>query len=101
MRSESDRDSACILADSGPIGQRLRRNEDHRLLRGQGRFSDDFLLAGQAYAAMVRSPHPHARIVAIDTDAARALPGVLGVFTGVDVLADGLGAIQHNLVPSL
>ncbi len=82
------------------IGQPLRRKEDARLLRGQGRFSDDFSLPGQAYAAMVRSPHPHARIVAIDTSAARAMPGVLGVFTGADVLADGLGAIPHSPVPA-
>jgi aerobic carbon-monoxide dehydrogenase large subunit len=86
---------------SGPIGQPLRRKEDARLLRGQGRFSEDFALPGQAYAAMVRSPHPHARIIAIDTDAVGGLPGVLDVFTGADVLADGLGAIQHNPVPSL
>ncbi|MGH7390060.1 MAG: xanthine dehydrogenase family protein molybdopterin-binding subunit [Candidatus Rokuibacteriota bacterium] len=85
---------------AAPIGQPLRRKEDARLLRGQGRFSDDFALPGQACAAMVRSPHPHARIVAIETDAARAMPGVLGVFTGVDVAADGLGAIPHNPVPA-
>jgi carbon-monoxide dehydrogenase large subunit len=82
------------------IGQPLRRKEDARLLRGQGRFSDDFSLPGQAYAAMVRSPHPHARIVAIEADAARAMPGVLGIFTGADVLADGLGPIPHSPVPS-
>src|SRR5512134_635988 len=83
------------------IGRPLRRKEDDRLLRGQGRFSDDFSLPGQAYAAMVRSVHSHARIVAIDAEAARNLPGVLAVFTGADVLADGLGAIAHNPVPSL
>ena len=82
------------------IGRPLRRKEDDRLLRGLGRFSDDFALPGQAYAAMVRSPHPHARIVAIETGAARAMPAVLGVFTGADVAADGLGAIPHNPVPS-
>ena len=49
------------------IGQPLPRKEDQRLITGEGRFSDDFNLAGQAYAAMVRSPYPHARIVAIDT----------------------------------
>ncbi|HET9488571.1 MAG TPA: xanthine dehydrogenase family protein molybdopterin-binding subunit [Methylomirabilota bacterium] len=82
------------------IGQPLRRKEDGRLLRGQGRFTDDFSLPGQAYAAMVRSPHPHARIVTIDAESARTMPGVLAVFTGADVLADGLGAIPHNPVPS-
>ncbi|MGH7310599.1 MAG: xanthine dehydrogenase family protein molybdopterin-binding subunit, partial [Candidatus Rokuibacteriota bacterium] len=82
------------------IGQPLRRKEDARLLRGQGHFSDDFSLPGQACAAMVRSPHPHARIVAIETSAARAMPGVLDVFTGADVLADGLGPIPHSPVPA-
>jgi carbon-monoxide dehydrogenase large subunit len=49
---------------------------------------------------MVRSPHPHARIVAVEGDAARAMPGVLGVFTGADVAADGLAAIPHSPVPA-
>ena len=48
----------------------------------------------------MRSPHPHARIVAVETDAARAMPGVLGVFTGGDVAADGLAAIPHSPVSS-
>jgi aerobic carbon-monoxide dehydrogenase large subunit len=80
------------------IGRPLPRKEDARLLRGQGRFSDDFSLPGQVYAAMVRSPHPHARIVAIETSVARAMPGVLGVFTGADVA--GLPAIPHSPVPA-
>ena len=84
----------------GPIGQPLRRKEDDHLLRGQGRFSDDFSLPGQGYAAMVRSPHPHARIVAIEADEARAIPGVLGVFTGADIAREGLGAIPHRPLPS-
>jgi carbon-monoxide dehydrogenase large subunit len=82
------------------VGQPLRRKEDARLLRGQGRFTDDHSLPGQAHAAMVRSPHPHARIVAIDGEAARRWPGVLGVFTGADLAADGLGPIPHSPVPS-
>jgi carbon-monoxide dehydrogenase large subunit len=81
------------------IGQPLRRKEDLRLITGAGRFSDDFNLDGQTYAAMVRSPHPHARIVAIETTRARALPGVLGVFTGEDVRADGLKPIPHDPLP--
>jgi carbon-monoxide dehydrogenase large subunit len=80
------------------IGRPLRRREDDRLLRGLGRFSEDVSLPGQAHAAMVRSPHPHARIVAIDTERARARPGVIDVFTGADLT--GLGAIPHNPVPS-
>ena len=82
------------------IGQPLRRKEDQRLLTGQGRFTDDFGLDGQTYAAMVRSPHAHARIVRIDTAKAKAMPGVLGVFTGADVRADGLKPLPHSAVPS-
>jgi aerobic carbon-monoxide dehydrogenase large subunit len=81
------------------IGQPLRRKEDARLLTGRGRFSDDVALLGQTHAALVRSPHPHAAIRAIDTRAARALPGVLGVFTGADCLADGLQPMPHTPAP--
>jgi aerobic carbon-monoxide dehydrogenase large subunit len=81
------------------IGQPLRRKEDVRLVTGAGRFSDDFSLDGQAYAAMVRSPHPHARILGIDAARARALPGVLGVFTGAEARADGLNPIPHDPLP--
>ena len=72
------------------IGKPIRRAEDERLITGKGRFSDDFRLEGQTFAAMVRSPHPHARIRGIDTAAARAMPGVLGIFTGADCVADRL-----------
>ncbi|HEX5319631.1 MAG TPA: xanthine dehydrogenase family protein molybdopterin-binding subunit [Stellaceae bacterium] len=83
----------------GAIGQPMRRKEDRRLVTGEGRFSDDFTLPGQAYAAIVRSPHPHARIVAIDTARAAAMPGVLAVLTGADALADGLNPVPHDPVP--
>ena len=83
----------------GAIGQPLRRKEDERLLTGRGRFSDDFTVSGQTYAAVVRSPHPHARIVEIDTRRALAMPGVLGILTGHDCAADGLSPIPHNPVP--
>ncbi|MGH7031119.1 MAG: xanthine dehydrogenase family protein molybdopterin-binding subunit, partial [Stellaceae bacterium] len=88
------------LQSLGAIGQPVRRKEDQRLLTGQGRFSDDFNMPGQACAAIVRSPYPHARIVRIDTGRAAALPGVLGVFTGADCAADGLQPIPHTPVPS-
>jgi carbon-monoxide dehydrogenase large subunit len=81
------------------IGKPLPRTEDARLITGHGRFTDDFVLEGQAYAAMVRSPHPHARIVAIATEQAKAMPGVLGVFTGADCAADKIGPIPHDPVP--
>jgi carbon-monoxide dehydrogenase large subunit len=82
------------------VGRPLPRKEDLRLITGKGRFTDDFTLPGQVWAAMVRSPHPHARIVSIDAVAARAMPGVLGVYTGADCVRDGLNEIPHNPVPS-
>ncbi len=81
------------------IGKPLPRKEDERLITGRGRFTDDFNLDGQAYAVMVRSPHPHARIVAIDSERAKAMPGVLGVFTGADCIADKIGPVPHDPVP--
>ena len=81
------------------VGLPLRRKEDDRLVIGMGQFSDDFSLPDQAYAVMVRSLRPHARIVSYDLEAARAAPGVLGIFTGEDCAADGLGPIPHNPLP--
>ncbi|HXW48382.1 MAG TPA: xanthine dehydrogenase family protein molybdopterin-binding subunit, partial [Xanthobacteraceae bacterium] len=81
------------------IGKPLPRKEDERLVTGKGRFTDDFNLDGQAYAVMVRSPHPHARILTIDATAAKKMPGVVGVFTGTDCAADGLAPIPHDPVP--
>src|SRR5262245_42936608 len=82
------------------IGQPLLRKEDLRLLTGKGRFSDDFSMEGQAYAVIVRSPYPHARIVRVKAQAAGAMAGVLGVFTGADCLTDRLAPIPHSPVPS-
>ena len=81
------------------IGKPLRRTEDLRLVRGRGRFVDDFSLEGMAHAALVRSPHPHARILRIDTSAALAIDGVLSVLTGADCLGDRLAPIPHDPVP--
>ncbi len=81
------------------IGQPLRRKEDDRLITGQGRFTGDFSLPGEVWAAMARSPYPHARIVAIRKEKALTMPGVLGVFTGADCEANGLGAIPHDPIP--
>ena len=77
------------------IGQPVRRREDLRLLTGQGRYSDDFNVPGQAFAVMVRSPHAHTLIRSIDAAAASSAPGVLAVLTGHDLLADGLRPIPH------
>src|SRR3954452_10011220 len=81
------------------IGKPMPRKEDERLITGKGRFSDDFAFEGQTYAAMVRSPYPHARILGIDAGRAQAMPGVLGVFTGADAVADKLGPIPHDPLP--
>jgi carbon-monoxide dehydrogenase large subunit len=81
------------------IGQPIPRTEDARLIVGKGQFCDDFSYPGQTYAVMVRSPHPHARIVRVDKTVALAMPGVLGVYTGADCAADGLQAIQHDPLP--
>ena len=75
------------------IGQPVKRFEDRRLLSGEGRFINDINLAGQAHAVVVRSPHAHARIKSIARSAASAAPGVLGIFTGEDLAADGLGTM--------
>ncbi len=82
------------------VGRPVLRKEDPRLLTGAGRFTDDFKLPGQAYAAMVRSPHPHARILRVEAARARTMPGVLGVFSGTDCDADGLGPIPHHPLPA-
>jgi aerobic carbon-monoxide dehydrogenase large subunit len=82
------------------VGKPVPRNEDQRLITGKGRFSDDFSLPGQVWAAMVRSPHPHARISSIDPSEALKMPGVLAVYTGEDCGKDGLKPIPHSPVPS-
>ena len=79
------------------IGQPVLRFEDPRLLRGQGRYINDVNLPGQVYAIFVRSPHAHAKIRSIDVEAAKAAPGVLAVYTGHDVKADGLGMPKANM----
>ena len=72
------------------VGQPVPRNEDPTLLRGRGRYSDDLSLPGQAYAVILRSRHAHGVINAIDTEAALAMPGVLGIYTGPDLTAAGI-----------
>lgn len=73
------------------VGQPVSRKEDPVLLQGQGRYTDDLNVPGQAYGVMVRSRIAHGRILGIDTEAARAMPGVLGIYTGADLLAAGIG----------
>lgn len=75
-------------------GRDVRRIEDAGLLAGAGRFTDDFSLPGQTYLTFLRSPRAHARIVSIDTAAALAIPGVLAVLTGAELVAAGVQPLQ-------
>ena len=68
------------------IGKSINRVEDPRFLRGEGRYLDDIVLPHMTHAAIVRSPYAHARIVSIDASRAEALPGVVRVVTGADVV---------------
>ncbi|HEV8014026.1 MAG TPA: xanthine dehydrogenase family protein molybdopterin-binding subunit [Stellaceae bacterium] len=83
--------------DQYGIGQAVSRFEDPRLLRGAGRYVNDVSLPHQAYAMFLRSPHAHAKIAGIDITAAKAAPGVLGIYTEADVAADKLGTTRLAL----
>jgi len=87
-------DTATTRSQYG-IGEPIQRKEDPRLLRGQGRYTDDTNLPGQAYAYILRSSVAHGNIKSIDTAKAKAMPGVLGVYTGEDL--KGYGTIQSAL----
>jgi len=75
------------------IGQPVRRREDYRFLTGQGTYTDDINRPGQLHAFILRSPHANARINGIDTSAASSAPGVVTVFTGKDLEAEGIGGL--------
>ena len=84
------------------LGARVRRKEDPRFLTGRGLYTDDVRLHGTVHAAFVRSPHAHATIRAIDLDAARAYPGVVGVYIGTDLVEAGVNGIPVGwLLPEL
>src|SRR5947199_2017191 len=89
-------ENAIALQKFG-VGQPVLRKEDDTLLRGQGKYTDDFSLPGQAYAWMVRSSHAHGIIKRIDTAAAKAMPGVLGIWTGADFASAGYGPYTCGL----
>jgi carbon-monoxide dehydrogenase large subunit len=93
MRSPVE--SGTWADDIHGVGEPMLRSEDPKLVRGAGCYTDDINLPSQAYAAIVRSTHAHGRIRGIDTAAARAMPGVLGVFTGADMA--GYGLLKSNL----
>ncbi|HIG77561.1 MAG: xanthine dehydrogenase family protein molybdopterin-binding subunit [Candidatus Lambdaproteobacteria bacterium] len=72
------------------IGKSVKRVEDNRLLKGQGKYTDDFNMPNQTFAVYVRSPHAHANLVSVDISAAKAMNGVINVFTGKDIKDAGI-----------
>ena len=80
------------MVDNG-VGVSVRRKEDNRFLIGKGNYTDDINLVGQTHAVFVRSPHAHATINSIDTSEAAASDGVIAIFTGDDLAADGIGPL--------
>jgi carbon-monoxide dehydrogenase large subunit len=80
------------------IGERVKREEDYRLLTGRGRYVEDVPAIGAARGYVLRSPHAHARIVSINAERAKSAPGVLAVLTGADLRRRGLGSLRP-LVP--
>jgi carbon-monoxide dehydrogenase large subunit len=92
-------DEAAVPRPGRLVGQPIPRFEDLRFITGRGRYTDDIAVAGAAHAAFVRSDQAHAVIEAIDVAAARAAPGVIGVLTGADYLADGHVPIRHAPIP--
>jgi len=87
MNLQNDPQSFALMKFG--IGQPVPRSEDPMLVRGEGCYTDDVKLAGEAYAVMVRSRIPHGVIKRIDTSAARKMPGVLGAYTGADLAGYG------------
>ncbi len=81
------------------VGQAIRRVEDERFLTGNGRYTDDIAVKGQAFLFVLRSPHAHAVITALDVTEARAAAGVVGVLTSDDLEAMKVGAIPVGAVP--
>ena len=86
----------ALMSRSARIGEPVRRKEDERLITGKGCFSGDVNIPQQVFAAIVRSPHAHARIRSIDSRQALKVPGVLSILTGADLRADGLKPIPHK-----
>ena len=79
-------------------GQPVKRLEDQRLLTGKGQFIDDRPEEGTLWLHVLRSPHAHAKIVAVDTKAAAEMPGVQAVYTGADLVAEDIGTLPTLLV---
>ena len=83
------------------VGQPVTRKEDPKFLMGRGRYVDDIDLPDLAYGFVLRSIHANAKIKSINTNEAKALPGVIGILTGDDYASDGLGVIHAEINPNL
>ena len=86
-----------ISVETMVTGQSIPRPEDNYLLRGQGRYTDDVSLPGQAHAYILRSPLGHGVIRTIDVTTAARMAGVLAVYTGADLIAAGYGTLPCNV----
>jgi carbon-monoxide dehydrogenase large subunit len=84
---------------SGAVGKSIKRVEDPRFIQGKGKYVANLKIPGMAYAAIVRSPHAHANIKTIDASAALAMEGVIAVYTGQDLAADGVGGLPCGFNP--
>src|ERR1700682_6498095 len=93
MLSSGHRDQGVTTMGFEGIGASVRRKEDVRFLSGKGNYTDDINRPGQLYAFIKRSDRPHATINGIDITAAAAAPGVVKVFVGADMAAEGIGGL--------
>ncbi|NDB69793.1 MAG: hypothetical protein EB015_17680, partial [Methylocystaceae bacterium] len=99
----SSQKTSPVVYDSLKDPRSYRRVEDHRFLTGQGLYVADITSTKPLYAAFLRSPHAHARILNIDTNKAKSIKGVYGVFTASDVVKnihnpDGLGPLPTSII---
>jgi carbon-monoxide dehydrogenase large subunit len=97
MATTNDQTEGAHSSTGFRIGMPTPRIEDLRLVRGRGRYTDDVEVPNAAHMALVRSPHAAARISHIDTTDALAMPGVLAILTGADVVADDLGLLRTSV----
>ena len=80
----------------GYIGSAVKRVEDKRFITGKGQYTDDIVLPNMTYAVIIRSPHAHAKIKSIDASEALATPGVIAVYTGKDMVDDGIASLPNG-----
>ena len=81
------------------VGKPIKRTEDSRFIQGKGKYVSNLKIPGMLHAAILRSPYAHATILSIDTSEAEAMEGVVAVFTGKDMVADGIGSIPCGFNP--